>query len=163
MKTVLSCLLAVILSAISMAGCGAGRNAGREDVQRLSQVEVYSADGNLLGTVTDEDTLLRFSGLDYTDISSDTDAEMDILESKTGDLKVLHTIISYKAPVAAYNDGNPEKLMELTVYEDSNIIIEQIAPEIIKGGYVAEEFLTFYTTVSDGDKEFILSLAEIEK
>ena len=70
MKTVLSCLLAVILSAISMAGCGAGRNAGREDVQRLSQVEVYSADGNLLGTVTDEDTLLRFSGLHYTDISS---------------------------------------------------------------------------------------------
>ena len=90
MKKVLSCLLAVILSAIGLAGCGAGGNAGGEDVQRLSQVEVYSADGNLLGTVTDEDTLLRFSGLDYTDISSDTDAEMDILESKTGDLKVLH-------------------------------------------------------------------------
>ena len=126
-------------------------------------MEVYSADGNLLGTVTDEDTLLRFSGLDYTDISSDTDAEMDILESKTGDLKVLYTIISYKAPVAAYNDGNPEKLMELTVYEDSNIIKEQIAPETIKGGYVAKEFLEFYTTVSDEDKEFILSLAEIEK
>ena len=163
MKKVLGFILAVILSAISLAGCGAGRNAGREDVQRLSQVEVYSADGNLLGTVTDEDTLLRFSGLDYTDISSDTDAEMDILESKTGDLKVLYTIISYKASVAVDNDGNPEKLMELTVYEDSNIIIEQIAPEIIKGGYVAEEFLTFYTTVSDEDKEFILSLAETKK
>lgn len=52
--------------------------------------KVYSADGNLLGTVTDEDTLLRFSGLDYTDISSDTDAEMDILESKTGDLNIIH-------------------------------------------------------------------------
>lgn len=163
MKKVLSCLLVVILSAIGLAGCGAGGNAGGEDVQRLSQVEVYSADGNLLGTVTDEDTLLRFSGLDYTDISSDTDAEMDILESKTENLKVLYTIISYKAPVAAYNDGNPEKLMELTVYEDSNIIKEQIAPETIRGGYVAEEFLTFYTTVSDEDKNFILSLAEIKK
>ena len=163
MKKVLGFILAVILSAISLAGCGAGRNAGREDVQRLSQVEVYSADGNLLGTVTDEDTLRRFSGLDYTDISSDTDAEMDILESKTGDLKVLYTIISYKASVAVDNDGNSEKLMELTVYEDSNIIKEQIAPETIKGGYVAEEFLTFYTTVSDEDKEFILSLTEIKK
>lgn len=163
MKKVLSCSLAIILSAISMAGCGGGRNAGREDVQQLSQVEVYSADGNLLGTVTDEDTLRRFSGLDYTDISSDTDAEMDILESKTGDLKVLYTIISYKASVAVDNDGNSEKLMELTVYEDSNIIKEQIAPETIKGGYVAEEFLTFYTTVSDEDKEFILSLTEIKK
>ena len=163
MKKVLSCSLAIILSAISMAGCGAGRNAGREDVQQLSQVEVYSAVGNLLGTVTDEDTLRRFSGLDYTDISSDTDAEMDILESKTADLKVLYTIISYKASVAVDNDGNSEKLMELTVYEDSNIIKEQIAPETIKGGYVAEEFLTFYTTVSDEDKNFILSLAEIKK
>ena len=54
MKKVLSCLLVVILSAIGLAGCGAGGNAGGEDVQRLSQVEVYSADGNLLGTVTDE-------------------------------------------------------------------------------------------------------------
>ena len=32
MKTVLSCLLAVILSAISLAGYGAGRNAGREEL-----------------------------------------------------------------------------------------------------------------------------------
>ncbi len=40
MKKVLSCSLAIILSAISMAGCGAGWNAGREDVQQLSQVEV---------------------------------------------------------------------------------------------------------------------------
>ncbi|MBC5745112.1 hypothetical protein FMM74_016420 [Lachnospiraceae bacterium MD308] len=59
MKKVLSCLLAVILSAIGLAGCGAGGNAGGEDV--------------------------------------------------------------------------------------------------------AEEFLTFYTTVSDEDKNFILSLAEIKK
>ena len=32
MKKVLSCLLAVILSAIGLAGCGAGGNAGGEDV-----------------------------------------------------------------------------------------------------------------------------------
>ena len=48
-------------------------------------------------------------------------------------------------------------------YKAFILIIEQIAPEIIKGGYVAEEFLTFYTTVSDEDKNFILSLAEIKK
>lgn len=43
------------------------------------------------------------------------------------------------------------------------IIKEQIVTETIKRKHVAGEFLTFYTTVSDGDKEFILSLAEIEK
>ena len=31
------------------------------------------------------------------------------------------------------------------------------------GKHVAGEFLTFYTTVSDEDKNFILSLAEIKK
>lgn len=163
MKKVLIFLLAVILSTINLAGCGAGRNAQREDVQRLSQVEVYSAEGNLLVAVTDEDILLRFSSLDYTEISSDTGEGMDTLESKTEELNVLYTIISYKDPVAVYNDGTPEKLMELTIYEDSNIIKEQIAPETIKGGYVDEEFLTFYTTVSDEDKSFILSLVEIDK
>lgn len=76
-----------------------------------------------------------------------------------GDLNELCTIISYKTPVAAYHDGSLEKLMELTVYEDSNIIKEQIVPETIKG-YVPELFLGFYVTVSDEDKNFILSLME---
>ncbi len=70
------------------------------------------------------------------------------------------SIISYKTPVAACQDGSLEKWMELTVYEDSSIIKEQIAPETIKGGYVPKEFLTFYVTVSDEDKNLILSLME---
>lgn len=74
------------------------------------------------------------------DIPSDTDAEMDALESTIGGLKVIYTIISYKIPVAACNDGNLEKLMELTVYEDSNIIKEQIALETIKGNMFPKSF-----------------------
>ena len=108
----------------------------------------------------DEEILSQFNDLDYTDMSSDTDADMDALESKIGDLNVICTVISYKTPVAANHDGSLEKLMELTVYEDSNIIKEQIAQETIKGGYVPKEFLTFYVTVSDEDKNFILSLME---
>lgn len=69
----------------------------------------------------------------------------------------------YKAPVAVYNDGTPEKLMELTVYEDSNIVREQIAPESIKMYGIPEEFLVFYSKVSDEEKDFMLSLAEFNK
>ncbi len=160
MKNIVLLILMGILAAIGLAGCGEDRDDRGKDLQGLSQIEVYSSDGHLVNTILDEEILSQFNDLDYTDISSDTDAEMDALESKIGDLNVICTIISYKTPVAANHDGSLEKLMELTVYKDSNIIKEQIAPETIKGGYVPEEFLTFYVTVSDEDKNFILSLME---
>ena len=160
MKNIVLLILMGILAVIGLAGCGEDRDDRGKDLQGLSQIEVYSSDGHLINTILDEEILSQFNDLDYTDISSDTDAEMEALESKIGDLNVICTIISYKTPVAANHDGSLEKLMELTVYEDSNIIKEQIAPETIKGGYVPEEFLTFYVTVSDEDKNFILSLME---
>jgi len=163
MKKVICFLLMGILAAIGLAGCGVNQGGRGKDLQGLSQIEIYSSDGHLINTILDEEILSQFNDLNYADVPSDTDAEMDTLESKAGDLNVLYTIVSYKTPVAAYNDGSLEKLMELTVYEDSNIIKEQIAPETIKGGYVPEEFLTFYVTVSDEDKNFILSLVELNK
>ena len=153
MKNIILFILLGILTTIGLAGCGADRGNRGKDLQGLSQIEVYSSDGHLINTILDEEILSQFNDLNYTDIPSDTDEEMDTLESKIEDLNVICTIISYKTPVAAYNDGSLEKLMELTVYEDSNIIKEQIASETIKGGYVAKEFLEFYTTVSDEDKE----------
>lgn len=160
MKNIILFILLGILTTIGLAGCGADRGNRGKDLQGLSQIEVYSSDGHLINTILDEEILSQFNDLNYTDIPSDTDEEMDTLESKIEDLNVICTIISYKTPVAAYNDGSLEKLMELTVYEDSNIIKEQIAPETIKGGYVPKEFLIFYVTVSDEDKNFILSLME---
>ena len=160
MKNIILFILLGILTTIGLAGCGADRGNRGKDLQGLSQIEVYSSDGHLINTILDEEILSQFNDSNYTDIPSDTDEEMDTLESKIEDLNVICTIISYKTPVAAYNDGSLEKLMELTVYEDSNIIKEQIAPETIKGGYVPKEFLTFYVTVSDEDKNFILSLME---
>lgn len=161
MKNIIIFILMDILITIGLAGCGQSDRG--KDLQGLSQIEIYSSDGHLVNTILDEEILSQFNDLNYTDIPSDTDEEMDALESKIGDLNVICTIISYKTPVVAYNDGSLEKLMELTVYEDLNIIKEQIAPETIKGGYVPEEFLTFYVTVSDEDKNFILSLVELNK
>lgn len=160
MKNIILFILMGTLATIGLAGCGVDRGNRGTDLQGPSQIEVYSSDGDLVNTILDEEILSQFNDLNYTDISSDTDAEMDALESTMGDLNVICTIISYKTSVAAHNDGSLEKLMELTVYEDLNIIKEQIASETIKGGHVPEEFLTFYVTVSDEDKNFILSLME---
>ncbi len=160
MKNIILLVLMGILTTMGLSDCGVDRGDRGKDLQRLSKIEVYTSDGQLVNTILDEEILGRFYDLDDMDISSDTDVEMDALQHTVGDLDELCTIISYKTPVAAWHDGSLEKWMELTVYEDSNIIKEQIAPETIKGGYVSEEFLTFYVMVSDEDKAFILSLME---
>ena len=160
MKNIILLVLMGILTTMGLSDFGVDRGDRGKDLQGLSQIEVYTSDGQLVNTILDEEILGRFYDLDDMDISSDTDVEMDALEHTVGDLDEICTIISYKTPVAAWHDGSLEKWMELTVYEDSNIIKEQIAPETIKGGYVSEEFLTFYVMVSDEDKAFILSLME---
>lgn len=163
MKKILYFLMAGILSVMALTGCGADRDNAGEDLQRLAQIEVYSSDGNLINTITDEDILEQFNSLNFIDISSDTDSEQDGLESETDKLTVLYTIVSYKEPAAVHNNGALEKLMEITVYEDSNIVREQVVQESIKGSYIPEEYLVFYSMVSDEDKNFILSLTEFNK
>uniref|UniRef100_UPI00321C1DB9 hypothetical protein n=1 Tax=Bacteroides congonensis TaxID=1871006 RepID=UPI00321C1DB9 len=90
-----------ILITIGLAGCGADQSDRGKDLQGLSQIEIYSSDGHLVNTILDEEILSQFHDLNYTDIPSDTDEEMDALESEIGDLNVICTIISYKTPVAA--------------------------------------------------------------
>ena len=162
MKKVICFLLAGILSAMALAGCGTEQGDDKGNVQELAQIEIYADDGRLINTISDEDILRRFSSLSYTDIPVE-DSEQDELASAVGNLTEVYTIVIYKAPVAVYNDGMLEKLMEMTIYEDSNIVKEQIAPESIKMYRISEEFLVFYSTVSDEEKDFMLSLAEFNK
>ena len=162
MKKVIYFLLAGILSAVALTGCGAGRDDDDGNVQELAQLEIYADGGRLINTISDEDILRRFSSLSYTDIPVE-DSEQDELASAVGNLTEVYTIVIYKAPVAVFNNGALEKLMELTIYEDSNIVKEQIAPESIKMFKIPEEFLIFYRTVSDDEKDFMLSLAEMNK
>lgn len=162
MKKVICFLLAGILSAVALTGCGAGRDDDEGNVQELAQIEIYADDGRLIDSILDEDILRRFGSLSYTDIPVE-DSEQDELASAVGKLTEVYTIVIYKAPVAVYNDGTLEKLMELTIYEESNIVKEQFAPESIKMYKLPEKFLTFYSTVSDEEKDFMLSLAEFNK
>ena len=161
MKRVICFLLASILSAVALTGCGAGRDDDG-NVQELAQIEIYADDVRLINTISDEDILRRFSSLSFSDISVE-DSGQDELASAVGDLTDVYTIVIYKAPVAVFNNGALEKLMELTIYEDSNIVKEQVAPDDIKMFRMLEEFLVFYSTISDEEKEFMLSLAEFNK
>ncbi len=155
------CLLLSALFVMVMAGCGANRGNPDHGLQQLAKLEVYSGNGDLINTIADKNTLKQFSSFNDTNGPSDSDLEQRELENKIGSSRVLYTIISYKEPVAMIHDGELEKLVEMTVYEDSNIIREQVAPENVKVAHIPEEYLTFYMTISDEEKDFILSLAEI--
>lgn len=155
-------LLAGALLVMLLTGCGAAPDNTDENLQQIAQIEVYAGNGNLIATVTDQDTLQRFGALNGEDILSGGVSEQSELEKETGTLTKLYKIISYKEPVAAINDGSLEKLTELTVFEDSDIVREQVAQEAVKAVSVPEQFLTFYMSVSDADKDFLISLAGLE-
>ena len=149
------CFVLVLL----LVGCNADKNSAEKDLQRLSLIEVYSSDGKLINSVEDIDTLYQFENLEYIDITEDTTSEQTELENMIGELSPLYTIISYKTPAAIYGNETLEKLTEITVYDNSNIIKEQVEPENIKGVAISEEYLSFYFTISEEDKTFLLSLA----
>ena len=151
-----------LLPVLFLAGCALNKDSKEKDLQRLSQIEIYSGDGELVNTIEDENILYQFRQLDDRDTSFESDSEQEELKNTAESLAVLYTIISYKKPAAVYNDGALEKEMEITVYENSNIIKEQISPDNIKGTSVPEEYLTFYGTVSEEDREFLLSLGEVD-
>lgn len=148
------------LLSLLLTGCNTEKDTTEKDLQRLSMIEVYSSDGELVNVIEDTDILYQFNNLDYTDISTDTDFSQTELENVTEDLSVLYTIISYKSSAALHSGGTLEKLMETTIYENSNIIKEQVEPDNIKGLSIPKEYLTFYISISEEDKDFLLSLSE---
>ncbi len=160
MEKITLLLLLAAMSTMMFTGCNAARDDAEHETQQLAQIEVYAGDGNLLSTVSDQDVLQQFSELHDTEILPDADSEQSELEEELEDCGVLYKIVSYKEPAAVINDGSLEKLAELTVYEGSNIVHERVAPENVKAAQISEEYLGFYMTISDEDKDFILSLAD---
>lgn len=144
---------------ISLIGCGATQNDGN-DLQRLAQIDILSSDGNLIKSITDEDTLYQFNNLSFQDTTINTNLQQDELIS---DLDVLYTVVAYKTPAAIFNDGTLVKILEITVYSDSNIVKEQFPTDTIESIQIAEEDLAFYFEASSEDIEFILSLVKNEE
>lgn len=160
MTRIISVMAVCFLLPLLLAGCNAGKANAEKDLQRLALIEVYSSKGELVNTLEDPDILYQFNNLNYIDSPADADLEQTEFENRTDDLSVLYTIISYKSPAALYKAEALEKLTEITVYENSNIIKEQIEPDNIKGVSISKDYLTFYFKVSEEDKNFLLSLAE---
>lgn len=154
-------LAVCLLAGLFLTGCKQDQGDDEARQQRLSKLEIYSNSGELVNTIEEKETLIQFNSLESMDVLDDTEVKQAELKDITEGCSVLYTIASYKTPAAAINDGSLKKGTEITVYEDSDIIKEQIMQEEVKGADVPEEYLTFYIEVSKEDKEFLLSLAAI--
>lgn len=153
-------ILLVLAAALLFTGCAAGRLSAEEELRRLALLELYTADGQLLRSVDDPDTLREFNRLVSTEIEAQ-DRQPQLAEPAQADgLCPLYTLVTYKTPAAVYPDGTLEKELELTLYRGSNLVREQIAPSNVRNFPVPEEYLTFYSTASDECIAFVQTLAE---
>lgn len=156
----ISCLAMLLFACtLLLAGCAAS-SAAPDELQRLAQLEVYSADGQLLRTVTDTDTLLQFNRLACAELAVQGEQQLPDEPPQTGDFPALCTFVTYKTSAARFHKNTLEKEMELTVYAGSSLVQVQFAPSAIKGLPLPHEHLLFYTAVSADCIEFLLSLAE---
>ena len=79
MKNIILLVLMGILTTMGLSDCGVDRGDRGKDLQRLSKIEVYTSDGQLVNTILDEEILGRFYDLDDMDRSEEHTSELQSL------------------------------------------------------------------------------------
>ena len=155
-------VLVLLLSFAMLGGCSKEKTG---NLQQIKQIEVYNAEDNkLIKTIDDEETLIQFNRNtafeeELENVDEDTDKQAEI-RKELEDYEPQYIIISYKKPAALNNDGTLEKISEITVYRDTNMIMEQISSDTVKSLSIPSESLTFYYEISDERRDFLISLAK---
>lgn len=150
------CLLLPML----FSACHQEEPAADANLQRLCRLEIYAADGELLRMLEDTDSLSTWNSFGNAALAPEDDATQAEYEKLTQSLPILCTIRSYKTAAAIGKEDSLEDYITQTVYADTNIIKEEISPEMIKNMPVAPEALTFYVMLSEEEKQTLLSFAE---
>jgi len=154
-------IVIALLSLITvLGGCASGSTKAG---QQLAQIEVYSvADNTLVNTIEDEESVLEFNQKTAFEEELDDDYmdQQEEIQKKLEEREPLYIFISYKKPVAMNNDGTLEKISEITVYKDSNIIKEQVSPDAVKNFAVPSEYLATFYESSEETMDFLVSLTK---
>lgn len=148
-----------VLSVCVCAGCAANQDTKytREELDHLARIELYSA-GNedVLKVIEDEDVLYRFNQVAFDDFEE----HQEELEEAVAEAVAEYRFVTYKYPVSRFGGKEPEEDMTVTIYENSDIVKMSVSRGRIKGGYIPQEYLTFYYEISDTDIAFFYSLTE---
>ncbi|MFA9463556.1 MAG: hypothetical protein ACERKN_04625 [Velocimicrobium sp.] len=160
MNRKLSIVIALLSLITVLGGCASeSTKAG----QQLARIEVYSVvDNTLVNTIEDEESLLEFNQKTECEEQWDDDYmdQQEEIQKKLEEREPLYIFMSYKKPVAMNNDGTLEKISEITVYKDSNIIKEEVSPDTVKNFTVPSEYLTDFYESSDETMDFLVSLTK---
>lgn len=131
--------------------------------QKLKKVEVFSSNNTLLNTIEDEEELATFNenlSLEekWNEIDENYLNQQEELKKKLEDYEVQNVFITYQATAAKNSSESLEKVMGITLYENSNIIKVEISPDTVKNGATPAEYLTFYFETTDKIIEYLNSL-----
>lgn len=107
----------------------------------------------------DAESLTEWNRLNRIDTIADEAAQAEYAKL-TQDLPIRYTIRSYQSSAAIGKSGILENNMEQTIYETTNILKEEIAPEAVKGTLLTQADLTFYIMLSEEEKNAMLSFIE---
>lgn len=134
-------------------------------LQRLAQVEIYSAkEDKLIKTIEDKETLTTFNNNtifteQYFDMDDDN-MNQEEARQEVENYEPQYTFVTYKTPAALNNNGDLEKVLEITTFKDTNIIMMRVSPDSVKNIAVPSEYLTFYFEVSDEVTTYLNSLVK---
>ncbi|MCM1543237.1 MAG: hypothetical protein NC121_18545 [Blautia sp.] len=153
----------LILGLYVCAGCSAGqeRKYTTEELDNLAEIKIYSAENNeLIKTISDEEQLYQYTQCSlWNDLDMEGEHQNELKKGLEG-VKEQYYLVSYKYPVARFGDKELEKIVTLTLYEDTNIIKMTVAQESIKAFSIPEEFLIFYYETFEEEMNFYRSLIE---
>jgi len=133
-KRIIFIVVAISILAL-LGGCTIGvqseDNSGytAKDLQRCALIEVYSAeDQKLICEIEDSTILAEFNqNVAFAEdiLTLDDDeyfGKMEDIKQKLEEYEPQFTIVSYKTPASKNNDGNLEKISEITVYKTMSSI-----------------------------------------
>lgn len=133
--------------------------------QKLKKVEAFSSNNTLLNTIEDKEELKTFNeNLSLKDNFNEIDEnylnQQEELKKTIENHEEQYIFITYQATVAKNSSESLEKVMEIIVYEKSNIIKVEISPDTVKNISIPSEYLTFYFETSDEIIEYLNSLVK---
>lgn len=150
-------MIALLLTAavLLLSGCGViPLQSALETPSKAHKIEILSADGTLLQTLEDPETVDA-----YLDLSDWEEAS-----APPGDaIKELELAVYQEATLLAGQDPVEPKefvnIMRVTLYQGTNCVEAQIMGSAIPGAKIPDEFLTFYYMMPDGISSRLRELA----
>lgn len=139
-------------------------NNETKNLQRLAQVEIYSAkEHKLMETIGDKEILTAFNQKtifteQWSDMDNDNMNKQEETRQELENYEPQYIFVTYKTPVALNSNGDLEKTLEITTFKDTNMIMVQVSPDNVKNITVPSEYLTFYTEASDEEITYLSSL-----